>query len=88
MTYRIASVLLLVGAMNAPVAGQPAARAASTSPAPHTRHPEEGRPTIRNYEPLEFGLTTQNWALAQDARGVIYVGPTPASRSTTGFHGA
>ena len=85
MTHRIATVLLFVGALTAPAAGQPAATTTAAAPPaaqpapmssapPADRHPEQGRPSIRNYEPREFGLTTQNWAIAQDARGVIYVG--------------
>ena len=35
---------------------------------------EEGRPFIRNYRPREVSGEGQNWAIVQDARGVIYVG--------------
>ena len=38
-----------------------------------SRHPEEGRPFIRSYRPQEVAGDGQNWATAQDARGVIYV---------------
>ena len=38
------------------------------------RHAEEGRPFIRDYAPIEVGGAGQNWAIVQDARGVIYVG--------------
>jgi signal transduction histidine kinase/CheY-like chemotaxis protein len=38
------------------------------------RHPEEGRPFIRSYRPAELGGDGQNWAIVQDARGVVYVG--------------
>ena len=41
-------------------------------PAPSTRHPEDGRPFIRTYQPTEIGGGTQTWALLQDERGVIY----------------
>jgi len=40
---------------------------------PSTKH-EEGRPLIRAYGPAELGGDNQNWAMGQDARGVIYVG--------------
>jgi signal transduction histidine kinase/CheY-like chemotaxis protein len=49
----------------------------SRSPAPAAapaRHPEEGRPFIRGYRPIELGGGGQNWAIVQDPRGVIYVG--------------
>ena len=39
-----------------------------------TRHVEEGRPLVRIYPPSEYGGGAQNWAIVQDARGVIYVG--------------
>ena len=38
------------------------------------RHPEEGRPFIRTYGPSTSNAAGQNWAIVQDARGVIYVG--------------
>jgi signal transduction histidine kinase/CheY-like chemotaxis protein len=38
------------------------------------RHPEEGRPFVRAYGPAELGGASQNWALVQDQRGVIYAG--------------
>jgi signal transduction histidine kinase/CheY-like chemotaxis protein/ligand-binding sensor domain-containing protein len=53
------------------------ALAQPTAPAPanaSSRHPEEGRPFIRGYRPQEVAGDGQNWAIAQDARGVIYVG--------------
>ncbi|MBS0571296.1 MAG: GAF domain-containing protein [Proteobacteria bacterium] len=36
--------------------------------------PEYGLPFIRNFDPSEYGAGAQNWAFAQDAQGVIYVG--------------
>jgi signal transduction histidine kinase/DNA-binding response OmpR family regulator len=45
----------------------------STTPAP-SRHPEEGRPFIRSYRPIELAGGGQNWTIVQDQRGVIYVG--------------
>lgn len=38
------------------------------------RHPEEGRPFVRTYAPLDVNAAGQNWSIVQDARGVIYVG--------------
>jgi signal transduction histidine kinase/ligand-binding sensor domain-containing protein len=35
---------------------------------------ETGRPFIRNYSPKEYGASTQNWAILQDQRGVMYFG--------------
>jgi ligand-binding sensor domain-containing protein len=51
-----------------------AAQVPSSTP---SRHPEEGRPFISAYAPAELGGDNQNWAIAQDARGVIYVGSQP-----------
>jgi signal transduction histidine kinase/CheY-like chemotaxis protein/ligand-binding sensor domain-containing protein/heme exporter protein D len=38
------------------------------------RHPEAGRPFIRHYARREYRASDQNWAIAQDDRGVMYVG--------------
>ena len=51
--------------------------AQSSSP-PFARHPEEGRPFIRTYRPIEVGGGTQTWAIVQDKRGVIYAGTAGA----------
>jgi signal transduction histidine kinase/CheY-like chemotaxis protein len=69
------SVALLFGAV-APSAQSPAPVAATSAAetAPITRHPEEGRPFIRTYAPLDVNAAGQNWSIVQDARGVIYVG--------------
>src|SRR3954467_5828944 len=50
---------------------QPATPAAALPAGPRA---EEGRPFIRNYRPQEVAGDGQNWAIVQDARGVIYVG--------------
>jgi signal transduction histidine kinase/DNA-binding response OmpR family regulator/ligand-binding sensor domain-containing protein len=34
----------------------------------------QGQPAIRNYPPDEYGAHNQNWAIVQDARGVMYFG--------------
>lgn len=34
----------------------------------------EGIPFIRNYSPKESGTATDNWAIAQDQRGIMYFG--------------
>ena len=56
--------------------------AAGNSPAPakaaSVRHPEEGRPFIRAYQPLEIGGGSQTWAILQDRRGVMYFGTNGA----------
>ena len=50
---------------------------ADVRPATRTeRHPEEGRPVIRNYSPEDYGGGGQNWAIVQDGRGLLYVGST------------
>ena len=48
----------------------------SPQPTPVARHPEAGGLLIRNYPPEAYDGGAQNWALLQDARGVIYVGST------------
>ncbi|MCF8374228.1 MAG: hypothetical protein K9H64_21580 [Bacteroidales bacterium] len=35
---------------------------------------ERGNLRIRNYSPQEYGSSTQNWAVIQDSRGVMYFG--------------
>ena len=40
------------------------------------RHPEAGGLLIRQYPPEVYNGGGQNWALLQDARGVLYVGST------------
>ncbi|WP_077482920.1 ligand-binding sensor domain-containing diguanylate cyclase [Rhodanobacter sp. C06] len=35
---------------------------------------EAGLPFIRNFDPRSYGAAAQNWSLAQDRQGVIYVG--------------
>jgi serine phosphatase RsbU (regulator of sigma subunit)/ligand-binding sensor domain-containing protein len=34
----------------------------------------EGIPFIKNYSPKEYGTSTDNWAIAQDSRGIMYFG--------------
>ena len=50
------------------------ASAQSMAGALSPRHPEIGRPAIRNYTPKEYGAVPQNWAIIQDRRGVMYFG--------------
>src|SRR6187431_2364780 len=69
-------------AIQSPTRAEPAATAPTPATAPSlsptpkavARQAEEGRPSFRNYVPREFALNTQNWAMVQDARGVLYVG--------------
>ncbi len=57
---------------------QPPRSAAAHPPTPALVSPasgtEAGRPFIHRYTPPEYGAGEQNWAIAQDDRGVIYVG--------------
>jgi signal transduction histidine kinase/DNA-binding response OmpR family regulator len=55
-------------------ANSSAAPAPGTALASPARSAEAGRPFIRRYTPREYGAGEQNWAFAQDDRGVIYVG--------------
>ncbi len=48
------------------------------STVPAGRHPEAGGLLIRHYPPETYDGGAQNWALLQDARGVIYMGSTNA----------
>ncbi len=67
MTRRLLlSVAVLLTAIGTALA-QAAPPAGGSSP----RHPEEGRPFVRNYAPDELGGASQNWAIVQDRRGVI-----------------
>ena len=61
-----------IGYAQAPPAPAPAPAAAVT------RHPEEGRPFIRIYQPIEIGGGSQTWCVLQDRRGVLYVGTNSA----------
>ena len=35
---------------------------------------ESGFPLVNNYSPKEYGADTQNWAILQDDRGMMYFG--------------
>lgn len=35
---------------------------------------ENGLPLLKNYKPKEYNAGTQNWAVVQDHRGILYVG--------------
>ncbi len=59
---RLVPILLLAGWTEAPAQG------------PETSRQEIGLPFLRNFSPRDYGADTQNWAFAQDPRGVIYVG--------------
>lgn len=68
---RPALVLSLAVVLCASAAHAQPPASATPSPGPH---PEEGRPFVRAYAPLDVNAAGQNWSLVQDARGVIYVG--------------
>jgi signal transduction histidine kinase/DNA-binding response OmpR family regulator/ligand-binding sensor domain-containing protein len=40
----------------------------------HALPAQTGLPALRNYPPAEYGAHNQNWAIAQDGRGVMYFG--------------
>ena len=50
------------------------AAAGNAAPAHAQALYEAGYPTIVNHTPNEYGGGTQNWAITQDERGVMYVG--------------
>ncbi len=35
---------------------------------------ENGKPFIHNYTVADYAASTQNWAIVQDKRGVMYIG--------------
>ena len=87
MMQRVVVIVGLALAWAGSVGAQPSRPPAAASSVPSSsavstpssagggsRHPDEGRPFIRNYRPLEVGGGGQNWTMVQDARGVIYVG--------------
>jgi signal transduction histidine kinase len=67
----IAALVLLQLALAEPGRAQPPAAAIAGAHAA-----EAGLPYIRNFDPAEYGAAAQNWAIAQDRQGVIYVGNT------------
>ncbi len=46
--------------------------AAQDSAPAATRSSEVGRPLIRHYSPADYNADAQNWAIAQDKRGLLY----------------
>ena len=68
---RIAACVALLLSWPCLAQARQAAPASAPAAGPHA---EEGRPFIRNYRPREVSGEGQNWAIVQDARGVIYVG--------------
>ncbi len=48
----------------------PAGAAPPSAPATYSA----GLPAIHNFDPRDYGAAAQNWSLAQDRQGVIYVG--------------
>ena len=35
---------------------------------------DQGKPFLRNYTPKEYKGHAQNWSMAQDGRGIVYIG--------------
>lgn len=70
----LAMIAVLACAGQTPAQSRSLGSNATAAPVVTLRHPEEGRPSFRNYVPRDFALNTQNWALVQDRRGVLYVG--------------
>ena len=74
---RVALLVLLLlpaAALHAGAPRSPAPAAAASPASPDARGGEAGRPFVRHYLPREYGALEQNWAIAQDDRGVVYVG--------------
>ena len=72
MQFRFAALAAVVLATTTALAQTPSV----SQPVPAGRHPEAGGLLIRSYPPETYDGGAQNWALLQDARGVIYVGST------------
>ena len=70
----LAAVCLLTATALAQTPSAPVVAPSIAAPEPGGRHPEEGRPFIRTYAPLDVNAAGQNWSMVQDARGVLYVG--------------
>ena len=47
---------------------------------------ETGLPLLKNYKPKEYNAGSQNWALLQDQRGLIYVGNNVGVLEFDGVH--
>jgi serine phosphatase RsbU (regulator of sigma subunit)/ligand-binding sensor domain-containing protein len=45
-----------------------------------------GLPFIKNYSPREYGASTDNWAIAQDQRGIMYFGNAGGVLEYDGIH--
>lgn len=73
MTRRVIALVALA-LLAAPLSARQPQSSGPAAADGQVRHAEEGRPSFRNYVPREFALNTQNWALVQDRRGVLYVG--------------
>ncbi|BFI96726.1 MAG: hypothetical protein RSP_22360 [Rhodanobacter sp.] len=72
-THLARVLALLVLCLPAVALAAPAATA-SVSTATSAPTNDAGLPFIRNFSPSDYGAAAQNWALAQDREGVIYVG--------------
>jgi signal transduction histidine kinase/CheY-like chemotaxis protein len=62
----------------------PSAPAADAAPAAAPN--ERGLPFLRNFAPKEYGQHSQNWALVQDQRGLIYAGNNDGVLEYDGQH--
>ncbi|MBU2428826.1 MAG: response regulator [Gammaproteobacteria bacterium] len=47
---------------------------------------ENGLPLLKNYKPKEYNAGTQNWAIVQDQRGILYVGNNVGVLEFDGVH--
>jgi signal transduction histidine kinase/DNA-binding response OmpR family regulator len=68
------SAAVVTVAVSSRLVAQTSLPPAPAAAAPVSRSGEEGRPLVRIYTPSEYGGGAQNWAIVQDARGVLYVG--------------
>jgi signal transduction histidine kinase/CheY-like chemotaxis protein len=75
--------LLMLGEAPARTQGRETITAPKTTV---TRHPEEGRPFIRQYQIRDVGVVGQIWAVLQDPRGVLWVGTSFGLAEFDGAH--
>src|SRR5215471_12056960 len=57
-----------------------------SNPAAFPDEREAGLPFLHNYAPRQYGAQAQNWAIAQDTNGVVFVGNNDGVVTYDGVH--
>jgi signal transduction histidine kinase len=69
------AIIFIAGLANPEPANAQTANALRSSPSALSPPPNElGKPFLTNWLPKDYGANAQNWAIAQDDRGVMYFG--------------